>query len=281
MIADYIKAENVIQALEALDSNQPMARILAGGTDIMQKTRAIRRKQANDIVFVDIKAIAELKGIRQEGDCLIIGPATTLEELIHNDMIAAQAPDLIQAAGYVGSLELRNRATVGGNICTKNPAADLLVPLLALGARVEVCDLNGRKEISLADLLRDGLRGFGRRTMITAVKIPSGQKAVTGYRRWTKASMGRAYLSVIVSLQPQADSCQLKVIMGGASLWPRSFDKVTSRESLLPGEERDTLVGQVVQEILGVADNDADAYRWQLARVLTDEALDIATKGVK
>ena len=59
MIAGYIKVENLDQALQALDQNQPAARILAGGTDIMQKTRAIRRNKTNDLVFVDIKDLKE------------------------------------------------------------------------------------------------------------------------------------------------------------------------------------------------------------------------------
>lgn len=276
MIANYIKAENLGQALQALDQNQPMARVLAGGTDIMQKTRAIRRKKSNDIVFVDIKAIEEFKGIRREDNNLIIGSATTLDELIRNEMIAAEAPDLVLAARYVGSLELRNRATVGGNICTKNPAADLLVPLIALGASIEICDLSGRKEIMLEELLDGKLKGFGRRVLITAIKVPVGQSCSTGYRRWTRESMGRAYLSVMVNMKLSTDTYQLKVVIAGASLWPRSFDVAISTSK----DDRTALIRQVVLEKLGSADNDSDAYRVQLTQVLLDEALDIAIKGV-
>lgn len=282
MIADYIKAENVSQALEALDDNQPMARVLAGGTDLMQKTRATRQKKTNDIVFVDIKGIEELKGIRREGDYLIIGPATTLDELMRSELIATHAPDLIQAAGYVGSMELRNRATVGGNICTKNPAADLLVPLMALGASVEVCDLNGRKEIALAEVIDGRLKGFGRRTLITAIKVPIIDTLVTGYRRWTRESMGRAYFTAMIVMQPAGkDNLAVRAVMGGAGVWPGSYAGTVSRETFENLESCMTFSKMIVQEKLGVADNDDAAYKVQLARVLIYEALEIALKGVK
>lgn len=282
MIADYIKAENVSQALEALDDNQPMARVLAGGTDLMQKTRATRQKKTNDIVFVDIKGIEELKGIRREGDCLVIGSATTLDELMRHEMIAAYAPDLIKAAGYVGSMELRNRATVGGNICTKNPAADLLVPLLAQNARVEVCDLSGRKEVDLAEVIAGRLRGFGRRTIITAIKVPIAGTMITGYRRWTRESMGRSYLTAMVVMQPaETDKFTVKAVIGGAGLWPGSFTEVVSRDALEDTETCKTFCEKLIQDKLGAADNDNVAYRKQLAWVLIYEALEIALKGVK
>lgn len=282
LIADYIKAESVSQALQALDNNQPMARILAGGTDIMQKTRATRQKNTNDIVFVDIKGIQELKGIRREDDFLIIGPATTLDQLIRNELIAANTPELVQAAGYVGSMELRNRATVGGNICSKNPAADLLVPLIALEARVEVCDLGGRQEVPLSEIIEGRLKGFGRRRLITAIKIPMKQLLSTGYRRWTRESMGRPYITVMAVMQAaEKDKLTLKVVIGGAGLWPSSYDGIVSRETLGNMESCMTFCEVIVGDKLSVADNDDTAYKVQLARVLVYEALDIALKGVK
>jgi CO/xanthine dehydrogenase FAD-binding subunit len=282
LIAGYIKAENVSQALEALDSSQPMARILAGGTDLMQKTRATRQKKNNDIVFVDIKAIEELKGIRREGDDLIIGPAVTLDELMHHEMIAAYAPDLIKASGYVGSMELRNRATVGGNICTKNPAADLLVPLLALNARIEVADLNGRREMELAEVIDGRFKGFGRRTIITAIKVPAAETLITGYRRWTQKSMGRSYLTAMVVIQPaETGKLAVKIVMGGAGLWPGSFTEIVSPDTVKNIEKRKTFCQTLVQDKLGAAANDDTAYRKQLAWVLIYEALEIALKGVK
>lgn len=280
MIAGYIKVENLDQALQALDQNQPVARILAGGTDIMQKTRAIRRNKTNDLVFVDIKDIKEFKSISREDDNLLIGPAVTLDELIRSEIIADAAPDLILAAGYVGSPELRNRATVGGNICSKNPAADLLVPLAALDASIEVCDITGRRDVPVAEIIGDRLKGFGRRMVISKIKVPTGQSLATGYRRWTRETMGRAYLTVMVNIKDTTDTdeYQLKVVIAGAGMWPRSFEEVLSISKLLSGNERTDLIKQIVQEKLGSAD--PDAYRMQLTRVLLDEALDIAVKGV-
>lgn len=282
MIAGYIKAENVGQALQALADNQPWGRVLAGGTDIIQKNRGTRHNKANPMVFVDIKQIEELKGIRMEEDFLVIGANTTLYELINNQMVAQEVPALIEAAEYVGSLELRNRATVGGNICTKNPSADMLVPLLAMDAQVEICDLEGKKLVPLKEIVSTALKGFGRRLLITAIKVPIDHSRVGGYRRWTRESMGRAYLSVMVildkALKAESDY-QLKVVLGGASLWPCSFEVLVPAEKMANNKECLLLLRQIVQEKMGAVDK--DAYRLQLAPVLIYEALDIAIKGVK
>lgn len=282
LIAGYIKAESINEALQALDSNQPMARIYAGGTDLMQKTRATRKRKANDIVFIDIKGIAELKGIRREEDFLVIGPATTLDELMRSELVADHAPDLIKAAGFVGSKELRNRATVGGNIGTKSPAADMLVPLLALNARIEVCDLNGCQEVPVAEVIKGRLKGYGRRNLISAIKVPADKSCSTGYRRWARESMGRAYLTAMAVLEPvSADDFSVRIVVGGIGVWPETYDGKVSRSTLEDTESCMAFCRKMFQDQIGAAENDEAAYKQQLARVLVYEALDIALKGVK
>lgn len=279
MIADYFKAQSVSEALQALEKNQPWGRIIAGGTDILQKTRATRHKRANPMVFIDIKRINELKGIHPVNDWLAIGPATTLDELIKNDLIQAHVPVLAQAASHVGSMEIRNRATVGGNIGTKSANADLLVPLIGLGARVEVTDLNGRREMPITELLAEGLEGLGRRLLITAIRVPAKQPVACGYQRWSKETMGRAYLGTMVSLEANDPGMyRVRVVFGGTGLWPRLFEADVPAEQVFNGG---ALIERVVEEKLGASRREDDFYRRQLLPVLIGEALDIAIKEGK
>ena len=112
------------------------ATILAGGTDLHPRwTKEIVPRPA---AMVDVKAIEELKGIRQTDGVVCIGACTLMSELETDPIIRAAAPVLADAAGRVACPQIRNRATLGGNLCNASPAADTAVPLLLLEAVIEL-----------------------------------------------------------------------------------------------------------------------------------------------
>jgi CO/xanthine dehydrogenase FAD-binding subunit len=283
LITGYIRATSVAEAVSALEENKSRGWILAGGTDILQKSGLKRYKKSNPVVLIDIKRIEELKGIRVEEGWLVIGPATTLDELVKNGVIQAVAPVLVQAAEQVGSTEIRNRATVGGNLGTKRSSADLLIPLVGLKAEAEICDPAGRRKLLIEELLRKGLEELGRRMLITAIKIPVPQPTAWGYRRWSRESMGRAYLSAMVSLERglEEGTYRVNVVLGGAGLWPCGYDAVVPEGKIFDRSASASLVEQIIQEKLGDATSDRDSYKRRLAPVILGEALEMAVKGVR
>jgi len=127
-----VVARSEREALRALDGAGPGARVLAGGTDLMVELGAGR--PAPDLV-VDVRGVAALRGIREEGGGLAIGALATCSDILGDTRVARHADLLAQAAREVGAVAIKNRATIGGNLGTASPAADLVPALFAHAAR--------------------------------------------------------------------------------------------------------------------------------------------------
>lgn len=124
-----------------LDDNSD-AVVCAGGTDILVKIRAGMIQPAT---LVCLERLDDLKGIRDDGDTVYIGAATTHTEILASPVIRSFLPVLEKAVHVLGSPPIRNMATIGGNICTASPAGDTLPPLYALNAKVEIRSQSERR----------------------------------------------------------------------------------------------------------------------------------------
>lgn len=133
---DLLKATDTAQALEFL-SRHPDARVIAGGTDIIIK---LRKKKLTADALVDVSDLAQLKGVSETAGVWTIGAAATLADLLASPM-GEELKGLKKAAHTLGSPQIRNTATTGGNICNSSPAADMVPPLLALEARLNILSL--------------------------------------------------------------------------------------------------------------------------------------------
>lgn len=132
-----------------LKKNSGKAVILAGGTDLLVE---MHNNWIAPKMMIDIKKIPQLSGIsfdRKSG--LSIGATTVCIDLINNKDVQKNYPLLADAAGRIGSHQLRNRATIAGNLCTASPCADMGCSLLALGAQVELASVDGVRTIALKD----------------------------------------------------------------------------------------------------------------------------------
>ncbi len=117
----YYKVTSVDQAVTLLSTHQQKAAILAGGSDLlaMMKDRVEGPKLKSPAFLIDIKGIRELNYIREEKEGIRIGAGTTLSDIVSSELIAKKYPLLHQAASQVGPPQIRNVATVGGNLCQK------------------------------------------------------------------------------------------------------------------------------------------------------------------
>ena len=127
-IQEYFAPESLAEAVRLLRGGD--ATVLAGGTDLMPQTQAGRVKFGRSLV--NIRRIAELRGISEAGGTVRIGALTLVAELMESETVRARLPVLVEAGDHFASAQLRNAATIGGNICNASPAGDLLVPLLVL-----------------------------------------------------------------------------------------------------------------------------------------------------
>ncbi|MDP6341907.1 MAG: xanthine dehydrogenase family protein subunit M [Alphaproteobacteria bacterium] len=129
----YIAAASIAEAAEALRIG---ARVLAGGTDLMLQAGNGGGTDAGTLL--NISRIGELRGVGRDDGQIRIGALTTMTDVLADPLIAETAPVLARAADSFASSQIRNAATVGGNICNASPAGDMIVPLLLLDAEVEL-----------------------------------------------------------------------------------------------------------------------------------------------
>lgn len=172
----YERPASVTEACALLAKAPDHARILAGGTDLVVDLVS-GHSSAEELI--DIKHIPGMREIRWMPDGgLVIGAAVVMRQLYEEPRVAETYPALAQGAASVGSLQIRCRATVGGNLCNASPCADTAPPLLVLGAHVEVAGVDGSREVPLAELFVDVKKtALHPSEFVTAVVVPGKSRS--------------------------------------------------------------------------------------------------------
>lgn len=128
---------------QCLHSVRDRAFLLAGGTDLVIK---LSKHSCEDVILVDLSGIKELNYIKKDGNQISIGACTTFSQLAEHRLLKEHGLGLAEAASQMGSVQIRNRATIGGNIANASPAADSLPALVVLDAVAVVMDKDGKTE---------------------------------------------------------------------------------------------------------------------------------------
>jgi carbon-monoxide dehydrogenase medium subunit len=198
---DYERPDMLADALALMADADGAARPLAGGTDLIIR---IRDGSIRPRTVVDVKGIAEFsRDIRIEDGWLRIGARTTMTDLLRDDRIRRDYTALAEAAAYVGSVQIRNRATLAGNICNASPAADTAPALLALEARVVAVGQRGRRVIPLDDFfVRSGVTTLAPGELVEAIEMPvrSGRRGSVHARRTRRRGHDLASVTLAVAL---------------------------------------------------------------------------------
>ena len=279
-VFEYVVARNVPEALRLLATYRGRAALLAGGTDVLVQMRT--GKRVPDAV-IDVKRIAVLGGgIKVERNGRIaIGALTRLSDVEHDAKLRRLLPVLPEAVATMASPQVRNRGTLGGNLCNAAPSADSAPPLLALDARVRIHTRTGARTLPLADFFTGpGRTVLGERALLGAILIPKpprGLRAV--YRKHgVREAMECAVVSVAVAVARERGIIRhARVVLGAVAPTPL---RVPAAESLLVGRVGGPL------DILAAAGEAADAsqpisdvrgssdYRRDVVRTLVRRALE-------
>ena len=167
----YERPTSLADAVALLASEAADARLLAGGTDLIIRLRdgTIRPR-----TVVDVKGIAELDGDIREGDGFLrIGARTVMTDIAAHERIRRDYQALAEGAAVVGSAQIRNRATLAGNICNASPAADTVPALLIFGAVVSVAGPAGTRRIPIDEFfVRSGVTTLAAGELVTAIELP-------------------------------------------------------------------------------------------------------------
>lgn len=186
--------DTVDAAVSALASD-PASTVLAGGTDLMVEVNDRHRRPDRSVVVVN--RIPELRSWRRSADAssVRIGAAVSWTELVDGPL-AAMAPALAQASRTVGSPQIRNVGTLGGNLATCSPAGDGLPVLSALGATVELASVDGRRSLPVADFMLGVKRtALGPGEIIVSITLP----VVDGWQGYAKVGVRNAMVIAVAS----------------------------------------------------------------------------------
>lgn len=287
---EYFRPQSPVEACQILLEQGPGALALAGGTDLLVK---IRRGALRPTAVVDLTGLEELKFVRQEKGWLRIGALTPLREVAASELLREKAGLLARAAGLVGSRQIRNLATIGGNLCNAAPSADTAAPLLALEARARLLGPAGEREVPVAEFFRGpGRTCLGPGEILAEVSFPEPVPGTRGvYLKHTRRqAMDIAVVGVAAVVEVDGERQEVRAArLALASVAPTPL-RVAAAEQALAGLslEDAAMVAAGVQRAAGLAreaarpidDVRASAtYRRHLVEVLVRRALQQVLDG--
>lgn len=250
----YFAPSDVNQALKILDSVKGDKRILAGGTDLVI---ALREKKINPEAIIDLKNTQNLDYIKQENGFIKIGAMTTFTSIEESELIKSKAIVLHESCQEMGSPQIRNWATIGGNIVNASPAADAVPALLVLDATVKLESASGVREVKVQDVLQGiNKTNLKDNEILTEIsfKIPS-KNTVTGFRKLgRRAALSIARISIACLLETEENTTKIqnvKIALGAVAKNPFC---ATKAEEVLKGKELSPkLIDECVEVISEIA----------------------------
>jgi carbon-monoxide dehydrogenase medium subunit len=255
----YHKPTSIAEAVKILAAD-PDAKPIAGGHTLLP---ALKHRLNRPSALVDLSGIAELKGIRREGDTIVIGAMTRHVEVATNATIAAAIPALSRMAGTIGDLQVRNRGTMGGSLANNDPAADYPAAVLALGGTL----VTNTRQISADDFFQ-GMFATALQPgeLLVAIRLPVPEKC--GYAKMKNPASRYSMAGVFVAKGPAG----VRVAVNGAG--PGVFRVAAMEQALAANWSADAVAGISIPADGLNSDIHASAeYRAHLVTVMAKRAV--------
>lgn len=271
----YEAPDTVEDAVRLLTEGGDDVKVLAGGQSLLP---VLKLRLAGPELLVDLGRIDGLRGIRDDGDELVIGAMTPHHEVANDPLVREHALLLAEAASTVADPQVRHRGTFGGALVHADPAGDLPAPALALGTRFEITGPQGPRTVDAADFFVDFFTtAVGEDEILTAVRVPKRTGWGATYEKFVRVAQQWSIVAVAATVRMESGTIAEARIgltnMGSTPVRPTAVE--------------DALVGVAPEEaaveaaVAGVADgtqppddlNGSADYRRHLARVLTRRAV--------
>jgi CO/xanthine dehydrogenase FAD-binding subunit len=246
----------------ALKAERPDAVPIEGGTDVMVDLNFDRRRPG---ALLNLNEVGELKGWRSENGSVRLGASLTYTEAMQPEL-ASLLPALAEASRTVGSPQIRNRGTIGGNLGTASPAGDALPPLLVENAEVELASTRGSRRLPLREFLVGPKRNaLADDELISAVHLTPGGGSQTFMKIGPRNAMVIAVCSLALCVDRERD--ELRASFGSAGPVPGLVVAPLSDVDSFPAQVADA--ASPIDDVRGTA-----AYRRHALRILTRRALE-------
>ncbi len=278
----YVRPRSVEEALQRMTTAPGPAAWIAGGTDLLLDLEQGRQERLHTLI--DVTGIDELQRLEQSDGELFIGAAVPVARVAASPLVQTRAQGLAEACALIAGPQVRNLATLGGNVAHALPAADGTIALLALDAHAEVASPRGRRRVPLAELFRGpGQSALTHDELLVGFFVPlGGPGQASAFRRIMRPQgVALPILNAAVWLHREGDHvADLRIAMGPAGPVPR---RLSATEAALRGgpltPERLAAARQVLLQEARFRTSKfraSEAYRRHLAGVLLHEVLQTA-----
>jgi CO/xanthine dehydrogenase FAD-binding subunit len=274
----FIKTESIDEAVSLLATHKKDCALIAGGTDLMVE---LHKENAGANILIDISRLEDLKYIREEPGAVRIGAGMTHAECIKSGVIKKYAPILADACSWVGSLQIRNRGTIGGNIISAAACADTVPALVVLNGKCLLKSARGTRELEISELITGANETIRKHdeicTEIVVDKMPEG----AGYKfikliRRNSVAKSRLTVAVVARQDKTKIVTDIRISVGSTTPKPRRFK---SAEELLLGKVPTEALFRNAGEKVSAEMIAVTGYRWSteykkpVAQALTARAL--------
>jgi CO/xanthine dehydrogenase FAD-binding subunit len=273
----YARPDTLSEALVLVEEYGPKATILSGGTDVVVRLRTGRVLPA---IVIDLKRVPALRAdIIQTDTCLRVGARAVMTDLVADTRVRSRFPALAEAAHEVGSVQIRNRATLAGNICNASPAADTAPALLVYGAVVNLVRSAGTRSIPLDHFFKGpGRTAIERGELVESIDLPfAKQRQGAAFARATRRR-GVDLATVNVACMVQASG---KTLLAYGAVAPQPLlvtdDSGKLADANCREEEKNIILENLTSHATPISDVRAsDVYRRALLRIMSRRVLDTA-----
>jgi CO/xanthine dehydrogenase FAD-binding subunit len=275
----YFSPRTLREAIDLLVTHGQEAKILAGGTDLLVE---MKEGILTPEYVIDLKNIPALNHIKLENQYLKIGALATVHEIEIHPSVREYAGILAQAASLLGSLQIRNKGTIGGNLCHASPAADLASPLLALDGRVRMIGKNGERTEELENFfVGPGITTMKPDEILTEIQVPIPPPGSAGfYLKFSpRKAMDLALVGVaaLITLDMASQICtQARIALGSMAPTPV---RVKKSERILEGKR---IKRELLREVSDLAAGESRPisdirgsawYRKEVVKILIEQGI--------
>ena len=281
--SEYILSQSIDEALQALASASGPARPIAGGTDLLLDIQQGHQPPVHTLV--DISRIPELQALELRGDSIFIGAGVPVSVIANSPLVKEHALAAVEACALIGGPQVRNTATLGGNVAHALPAADGTIALVALNATVEIAGLSGRRIEPILNIFR----GVGRTDLCDTIELVVGfhlplrkpGQASAFSRVMRPQGVALPVINLAAWLQRQGDIIQsVRIGVGPAGTTPQ---RAIAIEEALCGQPFGPVAIQKAQSLVDStlsfrtsAARATAAYRYHLCKILLEDVLTTA-----
>jgi aerobic carbon-monoxide dehydrogenase medium subunit len=281
---EYFEPKSISEALSVLDKHGAEAKVIAGGTDVMVDIKFKEEPGS----LVNIKKLPGLRGIKENGGSLRIGALATIRDLETNALVREKLPVLWEASHQFASLQVRNTATIGGNICRASPSGETLAPLLVLEATGRCAFSDGEKSQPFTSFFQGpGKSVLGAKGLLTEIDVPypaAGSKSVY-LKHAVRGAMDIAMVGVAVLITPDPGKNNMQDVRIGLGAVAPTPIRAPKTEALLRGKP---LTAALLKEAAALAASESSPisdqrssgeYRRWIVEALTRRGLEQTWKA--